>query len=204
MTWYAQHGEDKRLREFFPDKNNGFYIDVGAFHPSLDSVTKHFYDGGWSGINIEPIPDLFKTFLGERTRDMNLEMAVSDSSGIAEINWVGQSGLSTFDDKIAQGHKGFISEKIRVRVETLAWVCNSYVHGREIDFLKIDVEGHESAVLRGMYFEWWRPKILCIEATLPCTDTPCYEEWLPICLAQGYKKLDFDGLNLWLIDDARD
>ena len=54
MISYAQNQEDVLLRREFPDCTNGFYIDVGANDPVWDSVTKHFYDRGWHGINIEP------------------------------------------------------------------------------------------------------------------------------------------------------
>ena len=54
MVSYAQNHEDVLLRRVFPDEPNGFYIDVGANDPVRDSVTKHFYDRGWHGINIEP------------------------------------------------------------------------------------------------------------------------------------------------------
>ena len=48
MISYAQNHEDVLLRRAFPDQDAGFYLDVGAAHPVIDSVTKHFYDRGWS------------------------------------------------------------------------------------------------------------------------------------------------------------
>jgi hypothetical protein len=55
-TWYAQHGEDRSLAGLLGRRRRGFYIDVGAWDPVQDSVTKHFYDRGWRGINVEPHP----------------------------------------------------------------------------------------------------------------------------------------------------
>ena len=52
---YAQNFEDVLLNRVFRDRLDGSYIDIGALHPTIDSVTKAFYDRGWSGINIEPI-----------------------------------------------------------------------------------------------------------------------------------------------------
>lgn len=52
---YAQNHEDIMLWRALKSVQNGFYVDVGANDPVLDSVTKLFYDRGWSGINIEPL-----------------------------------------------------------------------------------------------------------------------------------------------------
>ena len=55
---YAQFLEDIQLYRALKEIKNGFYIDVGANHPLDHSVTKLFYEKGWSGINIEPSPEL--------------------------------------------------------------------------------------------------------------------------------------------------
>ena len=57
---YAQNREDVILNGFFEGRDKGFYVDVGAGNPVDDSVTKLFYDKGWHGINIEPIPHIYK------------------------------------------------------------------------------------------------------------------------------------------------
>ncbi|MHC5827470.1 MAG: FkbM family methyltransferase, partial [Nostoc sp.] len=78
---YAQNLEDVLLNRVFKHKINGFYIDVGALHPTVDSVTKAFYDRGWSGINIEPIKENCNIFQKERPKDINLNIALSNSEG---------------------------------------------------------------------------------------------------------------------------
>jgi hypothetical protein len=60
LVSYAQNREDILLRAFFDPKEVGFYVDVGAYDPDDDSVTRLFYDRGWRGINIEPQPNRFK------------------------------------------------------------------------------------------------------------------------------------------------
>ena len=72
MISYAQNFEDVILWRAFKDVNCGRYVDVGAFHPEIDSVTKWFYDQGWSGINIEPVPESFDALNAARSRDQNL------------------------------------------------------------------------------------------------------------------------------------
>ena len=78
---YAQNFEDVLLNRVFRDKLDGLYIDIGALHPTFDSVTRAFYDRGWSGINIEPIQDFYNAICQERPRDINLNIAISDRAG---------------------------------------------------------------------------------------------------------------------------
>ena len=53
---YAQNNEDVLLWRALGHVRDGFYIDVGANDPVEHSVTKAFYDAGWRGISIEPLP----------------------------------------------------------------------------------------------------------------------------------------------------
>jgi len=66
MVSFAQFGEDVMLRRFFGAQPTGFFIDVGAYDPIVDSVTQHFSLCGWSGINIEPLPELHRKFVSAR------------------------------------------------------------------------------------------------------------------------------------------
>jgi hypothetical protein len=52
---YAQNFEDVMLWRALRSLESGFYIDVGANDPTIDSVTKAFYASRWHGINIEPM-----------------------------------------------------------------------------------------------------------------------------------------------------
>ena len=69
---YAQNGEDVMLTRALKHIERGFYIDVGANHPSDDSVTKAFYDRGWRGLNIEPLPEHIAQLRAARLRGINL------------------------------------------------------------------------------------------------------------------------------------
>src|SRR5262245_39670575 len=78
MISYAQNHEDVLLRRAFADQKEGFYVDIGANHPVNLSITKHFYDSGWSGVNIEPLPCIFELLQSGRPRDINLNMGISN------------------------------------------------------------------------------------------------------------------------------
>ncbi len=108
---YAQNFEDVILWRALKHVDRGFYVDCGAYDPTRQSVTKAFYDRGWRGINIEPIPSLLQEFVVQRPLDTNLAIAVSDGSDGAELYEVGGTGLSTLFHSIAQ----HISKRASVR-----------------------------------------------------------------------------------------
>ena len=92
---YAQNFEDVMLRRALRHVENGFYIDVGAWSPDTDSVTRAFYERGWSGINVEPNPEFHAQLQERRARDRNLCLAVGDREGSLTMNFLGNPGLST-------------------------------------------------------------------------------------------------------------
>jgi FkbM family methyltransferase len=204
MSWvsYAQNGEDVRLHRAFRDQSNGFFIDVGANDPVDCSITKHFYDVGWSGINIEPAPAPFARIAKERKRDINLNVGCSNRPGSMTLYAArGATGLSTFTAEEAAIHekKGFEFEAITTSVRTLASICDEHVKNRSIDFLSIDVEGHEREVLEGADFRRFRPRVVVIEATRPNTTEPTHDRWEDLVLCHDYTFAVFDGLNRYYV-----
>ena len=194
---YAQNFEDVLLWRALGHIKNGFYIDVGANDPVDHSVTKAFYDAGWNGINIEPLPAFHQAFLEQRPRDTNLAIAAGSSEGTLTLYDVPSvNGWASPDQAVAEAHRadGFAVTELAVPVRTLAGVCAEHVRG-EIHFLKVDVEGFEGEVLRGMDFIKWRPWLLVIEATLPNSRVTNHESWEALVTAHGYRFAHFDGLN---------
>jgi FkbM family methyltransferase len=194
MISYAQNQEDVLLRRAFPDGKDGFYIDVGANEPVVDSVTKHFYDQGWRGINIEPGKCCYERLCADRKNDINLNIGLSNRETTSElIEFPSNSGLSTFSPDMADVWRHLQLETIKraVPVMTLAQVCEAYVD-RPIDFLKIDVEGHEREVIEGGDWTRWRPRVILVEATW-------VERWEHLILAADYVFVIFDGLNRYYV-----
>src|SRR5690349_6537021 len=157
MSWvsYAQNAEDVRLRRAFRDQSSGFYIDVGANDPIEYSITKHFYERGWTGINVEPAPAPYALITEDRKRDINLNVGCSNQKGSMKLHVArGATGLSTFtaDEVSIHEKKGFEFDAIEVPVMTLESICSEHVGAKSIDFLSIDVEGHEREVLEGADF----------------------------------------------------
>ena len=94
---YAQNYEDVILWRALRDVERGFYVDVGAADPEEWSVTRAFYDRGWSGINVEPLDEYFDRLTKDRPRDTNLKVAVGREAGLRTLHAIRGTGLSTLD-----------------------------------------------------------------------------------------------------------
>jgi len=202
FTTYAQNFEDVMLWRALKHIEDGFYIDVGAWSPDLDSVTRAFYERGWRGINVEPNPAFHAQLRARRPRDINMLLAVSDTSGTQIMNFLSNSGLSTLDETIAQEHAraGWTIDKQVVEVITLATLWEQHVPvGQSVHFLKVDVGGFEEAVLRGNDWSKYRPWIVVVEATLPVSQQESHDAWEPLILNAGYHFTYADGLNRYYV-----
>lgn len=197
MISYAQNFEDVMINRVFKGMQNGFYIDVGAWHPTRDSVTRHFYDLGWHGINIEAAKKYASFLQRKRRRDTTLNVAVSNYTGEASFTDVPGTGISSLLPASAEfaDRLGFASHSKKTAVTTLEKICDTYCVGKTIHFLKIDVEGAERNVIEGMNWKTYRPILLLVEAVKPGTQDPAWEDWEPLLLDSEYEFVWFDGLN---------
>lgn len=182
----------------------GFWIDVGAADPYIDSVTHAFSRAGWRGINIEPRAAAIARFEAARPRDTNLHLAAGATAGRFTLYEVENGGLSTLDPEIAGHHRaaGLSVAEHDVEVIPLAEICRRHAPA-EVHFLKIDVEGAERAVLEGADFQACRPWIVLVEATRPMSPQENSGEWEDLILAAGYRFAWFDGLNRFYIADEQ-
>jgi len=189
---YAQNNEDVLLNRIFGGQNMGFYIDIGAAHPVDGSVTKLFYDRGWSGINLEP-SSFFELLAAQRPRDINLRMAVFDRKG--EVTFA--------EDSADRGLSRVVSDGAGVSVpcDTLEAIVARHGNGRPIDFIKIDAEGSEAAIVKSTDWRKLRPRVLILEATLPWSHVLVNDTWEPVLLEAGYVRAYFDGINCFYVPE---
>jgi len=157
------------LRRLLESKECGFYVDVGAHHPRRFSNTYFFYKRGWSGINIEPNHDILAAFQATRSRDINLQLGVSDSKGSITYYSFDEPALNTFDEEIVKSRLTNTQYKLigkhDVPVERLDHILAMYLPpNTQIDFLSIDVEGFDFLVLKSNDWECYRPKYVLVEA----------------------------------------
>ena len=199
MITYAQDNEDIILADILQGVTNGFYIDVGANSPDAISVTKLFYEQGWHGINIEPLPDMYQELRNKRERDVNLNIGIGNKHDVMTMK-VCDFG-STFSEQVIKDQHYEDNPAIQVEVFTMAEILNEY-KPKNIHFCKIDVEGFERQVLEG--WDWkYRPWVFCMESTKPNTDIPCYDEWENILLEHGYALKKAHGINRYYVDTTK-
>lgn len=176
MKFYSQHGEDCLLWQFFEQKSRGYYVDVGAFDGVHLSNTYTFELAGWSGLCVEPLPDMFARCQQHRPGAACVNMAcIADATQTQVTFYVEALGLlsGVQPDREADVQRryerrglhfeGF--QTISVQACTLTSLLDAYVpNGTSIDFISIDVEGTELDVLRGLDFTRYRPRLFILEA----------------------------------------
>jgi FkbM family methyltransferase len=193
MLSYAQNAEDVVLRRAFPEPDIGFYIDVGAGHPIEDSVTHHFYERGWRGINVEPDTPLFAELTAVRARDSNLCVAIGSEPGHVTFYPTGTRGHGTLSLQLAAERLPG-PEPRKVPKVPLSQVFERHASNEEVHFLKIDVESAEEDVIASGDFSRHRPHVLVVEA-MDSDGHPTHASWEPLLFEAGYSFALFDGLN---------
>lgn len=192
--YYCRFGEDNILDRLTGYAQTGFYIDVGAHSANSESITKCFYDRGWNGINVEPQQVYFDELMQYRPKDLNLQVAVSSTSGELELHVNGGLTTATLEYSLPEW------PVIKVPMTTLELICEKYIGNKQIDFLKVDVEGHELDVIVGMNWDKFRPKILCVEATKPNTTIDVFDDWEPLLIKAGYQFVEKNPYNRFYKD----
>ena len=163
---YSRFGEDIILREILKKEiSNGFYIDVGCYHPKKFSNTYMLYKKGWSGINIDMEEDKISLFNMVRPRDLNVLSPISDKEEEVTLYRYSKYGLeSTIDKKIASETTDSIYDKTIIKTKTLNEVLNeSSYKDTQIDVLSIDTEGMDFRVLKSLDIKKYSPKVIIIE-----------------------------------------
>lgn len=159
---FSQFGEDQYLAKRFADRHEGFYVDVGAFHPFRWSNTCLLHQRGWRGVNIEPDPQAHALFMRYRPRDLNLQLAVSSTPGEVTFARLGEYAGIEDDGYLWADRAG---ERISVVAQPLATILHEHVPaGTPIDLLDVDCEGRDLDVLQSNDWQRFRPTVVLAEA----------------------------------------
>jgi len=163
----SQFGEDKKIIKLFDKNKKGTYVDIGCFHPIRQNNTFLMFKKGWSGINIDLNPLTIELFKIARPNDLNICAAISNTKGIKNLFFDHQlSSLNTISKnhtifiKKAFGMKNLIKKK--VKTNTLKNILNK-TKIKRIDFMNIDIEGHEYEVLKTINFNFFDIRVICVE-----------------------------------------
>lgn len=198
---FAQNFEDVLLWRALKDVRDGRYIDIGAQHPDIDSVSHAFYDAGWRGVHAEPVPEFAARLREARPDEVVIEALVSDLPGPAPFYELG--GLSSGRAEIAERHKrsGYEPREMMVATVPLRGIFETIAG--DIHWLKIDVEGMELEVLRSWGDSPARPWITIIESTAPNSEEQTQHLWVEEILKRGYDEVLFDGLNRYFVHESQ-
>ena len=158
---FSGSAQDIIIDHFFKNKNDGVYIDVGCYHPYNGNNTKRLYDRGWSGINIDLDFHTIDLFNYIRKRDENINVAISDKEGEFDLYYFhNRSALNSLDESRKKNAK----QIKKVKTKTLNSIIeNSKFQNDKINFLSIDVEGHEFEIIKSIDLNRYSPEIVLIE-----------------------------------------
>ena len=153
---YADNGEDIIIQGLFNHKKNGFYIDVGCYHPVRASLTHLLYKKGWKGVNIDISKDTINLFNIARPNDKNINIGIADKEGedfYYQSSHINQANSFKFYENV---------KKVKVQITTLDNIIKN-LGIEKIDFLNIDVEYTDFKALRGLNLNNVRPSLIAIE-----------------------------------------
>jgi FkbM family methyltransferase len=199
---YAQNYEDVILWRALKHVNAGFYIDIGAQDPIVDSVSLAFYERGWRGAHVEPVSDFANKIREARPEESVFELAIGKTEGTVCLFEIANTGMSTCDPEIALMHEKnghHVSQ-----IEVVSWPLHKLLDkfaDREIHWLKLDVEGAEKQVIESWQPSSARPWVLSIEGTKPNLSEPNHHAWDSLIIELGYTFAYFDGLNRYYVSE---
>ena len=154
--------EQELVREFFGGARSGFFVEVGANRPQQASQTWHLEELGWTGVLIEPQPNLADELARRRSAKVFAVACSAPKHAGTRMRLHVAGALSSLDRHLmAPGAE--LERIIEVPVRTLDDILIEANAPVPFDFLSVDVEGHELEVLSGFDFARWRPRLILLE-----------------------------------------
>jgi FkbM family methyltransferase len=195
VSW-SQASEDLALQAIFGEITNGRYLDIGAHHPTRFSVTRHLFQRGWSGVNVDANMDLLGEFYRERPHDISINFCVGDKSEY-QFSVFDETAISTvnpeWDLKFVQEHN------VRMEVRNVPGISlrdllDLYFPSKGPDFLNVDIEGADYEAIKSGHFETLPlerlPEWILLEANAPLSNA-LQTETVQLLVLQGYE--------IWLV-----
>lgn len=199
---YAQHGDDLIALNIFHriGIERPSYLDIGAFHPFIISNTALLYERGCRGINVEPNAHLIEAFKVHRPGDTNLNLGVGPKRCIGKFYVANPlSGRNSFIRSVSE-EAGHGSREVEVEMVTVEEIIADYANGVSPDFLTVDAEGYDLAILRSMHHSLGHgPKVICAEMITEKSDDSI--EIKGLMLRSGYFPYAWAGSNMFFIRD---
>lgn len=165
----SQLGEEKIILDLFDNNFKGKFVDLGCFHPTRHNNTFELYKKGWRGINVDLNPFTIELFNFFRPKDININTAISNKNEEVELYYINEFNTQNTLDKnhleFLKSHHNVSQKQIikkKIYTEKLENILKKY-NFKQIDFLNIDIEGHELKILENFDFENTYVKTICVE-----------------------------------------
>jgi len=192
---YSQNNEEEILAGILPDK--GRFLDVGAYTGKEFSNTLALFERGWTGVLVEPSPTAFaalqKNYEG-KDGALLVNAAIGPEDGLVDLWDSGGDAISS--TSIAHKEKwerGYKCKFKKIRMWSITFKTLFEEHGSDYDFVNIDTEGTNLAILKLFPFDKCLPKCICIEHDSQV------EEMQVIMAKHGYKFHASNGENLIVV-----
>ena len=161
---YSLNAVDLIIDYIFKNKNNGFYLDVGSQHPISNNNTYLLFKREWSGINIDLDKKNIDLFNTARPNDIHLNSAIS--SDVAEKKlyfYHDKSPINTLNKVVSDFQTASVKEIKRIKTTTLDIALQNLKFNNKIDYMNLDVEGHEMDIFKAFNLSLYKPSVISVE-----------------------------------------
>jgi FkbM family methyltransferase len=192
---YSQHNEELIIRDFFQDRRDGVFLDVGCAWPVKYSNTYFLeHELGWSGIGIDALPEYAEEWKRERPRSRFFNFLVTDHVAASEAFYRSDvPGISAVKPREVYSRKRVKSTEIEVPSITITKLLDDQ-GVKHVDLVSLDIEGAELQALNGFDIDRFRPGLVCVEWFHAGRD-----KLMAYFTAHGYERieryLEFDTVN---------
>ena len=199
-TSYSQNQEDLFIDDYFKNCKNGFYVDIGCYHPIRYNNTALLFNRGWKGVNIDMNQTSIDLFNIIRKKDINICAAISNANKeVTQFTDHPFSPVNTIDKNFSKAISKKLSTKNFLEKKIFTYTFDYIIKKNKtkintIDFLNIDVESHDFEVLQSIDLFNFKPKIICIEIENPL-DNSNYKKIKNYLQRYNYYLIKKIGLN---------
>ena len=145
-------------------KNTGIYLDIGSQHPISNNNTYLLFKRGWSGVNIDLDKKNIDLFNVSRPNDINLNYAISSSVSEKKLYFYhDKSPINTLNAEVSNFQKASVKEIKTIKTITLNKVLEDLNFNKDIDYMNIDLEGHELDIFEGFNLTKHKPRVISVE-----------------------------------------
>lgn len=172
MIYYSQSGQDAWVDRVLNQKTNGYFVDIGAYD-GVQTSNSYFFElnRNWSGVCIEADITPFN-LLNSTRKSKNYFGAVS--------SYTGECFFST---------PSVSNDGVKIPCYTLNTILTNTNSPNYIDYLSIDVEGHEYSILSAVDYSKWVFGLMTVEHNLYCSGPENKDKIYNLLKDNGYIRI---------------